>query len=261
MRLIDTHCHLTHNRLGPIASDALARARQAGVVATVCASADLDESAASRAMAEANADVWFMAGIHPHDAAAAPSDFGQRLKELCSHQRCVAVGEIGLDYHYDYSPRAVQRDLFACQLGLAAEIDKPVVVHTREAFDDTLAILQDSGADLSRVVLHSCTEGPENLHRALALGVWVSFSGIVTFNKATELHASAVIVPDDRLMIETDAPFLSPEPVRNMKTNEPANVQHVLRKLAQLRGVAPEALAERTAENAARFFTFAPPSQ
>jgi TatD DNase family protein len=254
MKLIDTHCHLNNGRLRPIASEALQRARQAGVVAVVCASADFPESYASRTLAEANTDVWFTAGVHPHDAAAAPSDLAGRLQALAGHTRCVAIGEIGLDYHYDYSPRDTQRRVFADQLALAARLDMPVVVHTREAFDDTLAILADSPADLSRTVLHSCTEGPENVGRALELGVWVSFSGIVTFKKSDELRQSALLVPRDRLLIETDAPFLSPEPVRKMKVNEPANVAHVAQCLAGVLGVGVEALAELTTANAVRLF-------
>ncbi len=259
MRLIDTHCHLCHGRLRQQVDAVLDRAREAGLVAVICAAGDLHEAKAALGLARRHGDVRCLAGVHPHDAKDAPEGYLAELERLVAEERNVAVGEIGLDYHYDYSPRDVQRRVFAEQLEAAKRLGKPVAVHTREAFEDTLAVLAASGIDGGRIVFHSCTEPEANTRRALDLGAMVSYSGIVTFNKAGGLRRAAAIVPDDRLLIETDAPFLSPEPVRKMRTNEPANVAHVAACLAGVRGVAPEALAELTAANAERFLGLAPP--
>jgi TatD DNase family protein len=254
MRLIDTHCHLTHGRLRPQIAAVLERARQAGVTAVVCAAADLAESHEAAALAGREDDVYCLAGVHPHEAKSAAVDYLAQIERLAADPKNVAIGEIGLDYHYDFSPRDAQRRVFAEQLDLARRIGKPVVVHTREAFEDTMAILKSSGADGRRVVFHSFTEGPAGAATALDLGATISFSGIVTFRNATDLQAAAALVPDDRLLIETDAPFLSPEPLRSMRTNEPANVAHVATFLAALRHSAPEAVAELAAASAERFF-------
>jgi len=233
----------------------LDRARAAGVAAVVCAGADLHESKLALTLARQFEQVYFTAGVHPHDAKDAEEGYLDRIAELAAEARNVAVGEIGLDYHYDYSPRDVQRRVFAEQLELARTLDKPVVVHTREAFADTMRILKDSGIDGGRVVFHSFTEGPDRGREVLDFGAMISFSGIVTFAKSDLLRQTASLVPDDRILVETDAPFLSPEPVRKMKTNEPANVAHVAACLARLRGLDPDAFARLTTANAARFFT------
>ena len=253
-RLIDTHCHIAHRRLYPQAGAVLARAREAGVVATVCAAGDLHESAAALALAREHDGVWCTAGVHPHDAAEAPEGYLRQVEQLAAQAENVAIGEVGLDYHHDFSPRDHQRRVFAEQLDLAGRIGKPVVVHTREAFADTMAILRDSPVDGARVVFHSFTAGADEARAVVGLGAMVSFSGIVTFAKADGLRAAAAIVPDEQLLIETDAPYLSPEPVRKMKTNEPANVAHVAACLAAVRNSTPEAVAELTTANAIRFF-------
>ncbi|MDP7636222.1 MAG: TatD family hydrolase [Phycisphaerae bacterium] len=254
MNLIDTHCHLGDARLRRDVPQALARARQAGVRAVICAAANLRESEASLSLARDYEEVFCMAGVHPHDAKQAPEDYLQQIEQLTAAAENVAIGEIGLDYHYDLSPRSDQRRVFAEQLALAGRIDKPVVVHTREALDDTLAIVRASGADGRRIVFHSFTEGSESVRRVLDLGSAVSFSGIVTFKKMCELRQAARLVPDDRILIETDSPYLSPEPVRKMKTNEPANLTHVARRLGEVRGIPADALAELTTANAIRLF-------
>jgi len=259
MRLIDTHCHLAHGRLRQRTADVLDRARQAGVVGVVCAVGNLCAARAALTLSREHAGVWVTAGVHPHDAKDAGDAYLAELERLASDERNVAVGEIGLDFHYDYSPRDVQRRVFAEQLDLARRLGKPVVVHTREAFDDTMAILRESGADAARVVFHSCTEEEPDLRRAVEFGAMVSFSGIVTFRRTGYLRKAAVGVPDDRLLVETDAPFLSPEPVRKHKTNEPANVVHVAACMASVRDTSLDALAKLTTANAARFFGFSAP--
>lgn len=301
MRLIDSHCHLTHGRLAGDIAQVLQRGRQAGIVAFVCASADLAEAAAAMALAGRHADVFFTAGVHPHEAKAvvsvgakavagegpgaaaegrpgaetdsslgaasctgpggpaSPSLTGrpgylQQLEEFAAADRCMAIGEIGLDYHYDFSARYVQRQVFAEQLALAGRLGTKVVIHTREAFEDTLAIIRESGLGGEQFVFHSCTEEPANVRRMLDLGAMVGFSGIATFKNAAHLRASARLMPAERMLIETDSPYLSPEPVRAMKINEPSNVAHVVRCLAAERGVPAEELAEQTTINAERFF-------
>jgi TatD DNase family protein len=198
--------------------------------------------------------VYALAGVHPHEAKDVPEGYLDEVGRCAAHERNVAVGEIGLDYHYDFSPRPAQREVFAAQLDLAGRLGKPVVIHSREAIDDTLAVLADAGVPGERLVFHSFTAGPDDVRRVLDLGAVVSFAGVVTFARADDNRRAARLVPADRLLIETDAPYLSPEPVRKIKTNEPANVLHTLRKLAEVRAEPPEALAEQTTANARRFF-------
>jgi TatD DNase family protein len=254
MRLIDTHCHLPHGRLRNQLAATLDRARAAGLVHIICATSAIDEAYNARNIARANPNITFTAGVHPHNAADFDDAQLAALRELVSDEECVALGEIGLDYHYDFSPRDAQREAFAAQLALAKELACPVVIHTREAFDDTLAVIAESGVDGSNLIFHSFTEGPDAVRRLLDIGATVSYSGIATFKRTEEIRQGAAIVPDDRILIETDAPYLSPEPVRKMKTNEPANVAHVATCLAALRGVTPETFAEQTTANAIRLF-------
>jgi len=253
-KIIDTHCHLTDRRLAPRADAVLASAAEAGVIAVISAGSSVADSAAAAALARDHPAVYFTAGTQPHDAKDAPADYLDRIERLAGEPKCVAVGEIGLDYHHDLSPRDVQRRVFAEQLALARRLGKPAVVHTREALDDTLAILAESGLDGHRVVFHSFTGPPAQTRRVLATGARVSFSGIVTFAGSDAVRASAALVPDDRLLVETDAPYLSPEPVRKIRPNTPAQVVHVAACLAVVRGADAGALAERATANAAGFF-------
>jgi TatD DNase family protein len=254
MRLIDTHCHLADGRFKRLLEDVLDRARQAGVVGFVCAAGDLREACGALEIARAREGVFCTAGVHPHEAKGVPDDYLQQVEQLAAADENVAVGEIGLDYYRDLSPRRVQKQVFAEQLDLAGRLGKPVVIHTREAFDDTLAILAEGSVEPGRVVIHSCTENAAAVRRVLDWGAAVSFSGIVTYRKTDYLRKAAALVPSDRLLVETDCPYLSPEPVRKMRTNEPANVAHVLGRLAEVRGADAEDLAEQTTVNAARFF-------
>lgn len=252
--LIDTHCHLANPKLAPALDAVLARARAADVRAVLCACADLDEGAQALALAHAHAELYATAGIHPHEAKDAPPDYLAQLTRLASDARNVAIGEIGLDYHYDFSPRPDQQRVLAEQLGLAKSLHKPVVIHTREAFADTLAIVREAGVDCTRIVLHSFSEDLPAARQAIDRGMFISFSGIVTFKKSQPLQEAAKFVPADRLFVETDGPFLSPEPVRKMKINEPANVVHTARRLAELRNCDPQELSRQTTANACGFF-------
>jgi TatD DNase family protein len=255
---IDTHCHLTDRRLAGQVPAVLERAAQAGVQLVISATSDIPDSAAAAKIAAADARVFCTAGVHPHEAKDVPADYIAQLEPLAASPRCLAIGEIGLDYHYDFSPRPAQQRLFAEQLALAARLGKPIVIHTREAWDDTLAIIRQSGADGRRIIFHSFTGDAAQVRQGLDLGACVSFSGIVTFRNASDIRQAALLVGDDRLMIETDAPYLSPEPLRAMKVNEPANVAHVGRFLANLRGCPENHLAEITSANAMRFFGITP---
>jgi len=251
---IDAHCHLAHPRLASDLEAVLSRAKQAAVEVIICAAGNLQESRQAARLSERYPNVYCLAGVHPHDARLASEGYLHELQALAGHPRCVAIGEIGLDYHYDFSPRDVQRRIFGQQLELAGRLGKPVVVHSREAFDETLAILADSNVPPARVVLHSFTEGPDAARRAMELGMAVSFSGIVTFHRASPLREAARLAADDRLLTETDAPYLSPEPVRKMKTNEPANVAHVAALLARVRNVPLADMAQQVRLNARRLF-------
>ena len=254
MKLIDTHCHLAHGRLRQQVPDVLQRARDAGVAAAICAAGDLQESRTALGLAREHEGVYCLAGVHPHAAKEVAEGYLTQLEQLVDRDENVALGEIGLDYHYDFSPREDQRRVFAEQLDLAVRIGKKIVVQPREAFDDTMAILSGAGVDGSRVVFHSFTGTSDEARRALEIGATISFSGIVTFKRSDDLRDAAAFVPDEKILIETDAPFLSPEPVRKMRTNEPAHVAHVATCLATVRNTTPDAIAELTTANAVRFF-------
>jgi TatD DNase family protein len=255
-RFIDSHAHLADPAFGEDRDAVLARARATGALAVVCIGESLAQAVVAREIAHANPRfVFHTAGVHPHDAADfdALRDIDGIRAELA--QGAVAIGECGLDYHYDHSPRTQQRLAFARQLALAREIARPVVVHTREAVDDTKAIIADAGADGVVGVLH-CFTGPAELAEvALAAGWYVSFSGVVTFRKWTD-DALIRLVPDDRLLVETDAPYLAPVPHRG-KRNEPAYLSLTLARVAAARGADVDALGLTTARNTVRFFGLA----
>ncbi len=253
--LIDSHCHLTNGRLAPRVADLLAAARAAGVVACLSAATDVADAKAACGLAKRNAPVFCSAGVHPHEAADAGEHYLSQLADIAAAggAKCVAVGEIGLDYHYDYSPRDVQRRVFADQLELAERLHKPVIVHSREATADTLAALKPFAGRLTGVI-HSFSGDAAGATQFLDQGWYIGFSGIVTFPKADDVRAAAVLVPLDRLLVETDAPYLSPIPVRKIFPNRPDHVAHTARFLGELRGEPLEALAAHTTANAKRLF-------
>ncbi len=239
--MIDTHAHLEPAEAGEV----LARAREAGVDRVVCVATTIAGAHDALALAEAHDGVYACLGIHPHEAGSGEAARVGELRALLAHPRAVAVGETGLDYYRDYAPAAAQRELFTAQLELAAETGKPVVIHTRAADDDTLAALGDHPGT---VVLH-CFSSPALLDTALARRWYVSFAGNVTYKNAYDLRAAALAVPADRLLAETDSPYLSPQPVRGTR-NEPANVRHTVAALAAARGEDATELARRIDENA-----------
>jgi TatD DNase family protein len=254
--LVDSHCHLDPQYFPAGADDAIARAEAAGVGGFVAIGVGQDLAPARAAVALASrlpARVAAAVGIHPHDAVTLDDASYAELAELVRQPEVVAVGEIGLDYHYDHSPRDVQRRTFARLVGLAREVGKPIVVHTRSAPDDTIEVLAGEGAKDVGGVIHCFSEDRAFAEKALDLGFYVSFSGIVTFKKSVAIQEVAAWAPLERVLVETDSPYLAPVPLRG-KPCEPAFVVHTARRVAELRGVALEELAAATTENAERLF-------
>ncbi len=219
---------------------ALARAREAGVTGVVCAGTDVPSSVAALALADATPGVWATVGLHPHHASRGVEGIARLLRDEAGGH-LVAVGECGLDYHYDHSPRPDQRRAFAAQVALAREAGLALVVHTREAWDDTFAVLTAEGVP-DRTVFHCFTGGVAEARRCLDLGAWLSFSGITSFARAEDVRAAAALCPADRLLVETDSPYLAPVPHRG-RPNEPAWVPLVAQAVATARGEAVEAVA------------------
>jgi TatD DNase family protein len=251
----DSHCHLNYKGLVEEQQAVLARARAAGVSTMLNISTRRSEWDEVLGLAEEEADVWASVGIHPHEADAHPEVETALLVERATHPRVVGIGESGLDFYYDHSDRDRQRDSFRAHIGAARETGLPIIVHTREAEADTAAILaEEMGKGRFTGVIHCFTASADFARTALGLGLYISISGIVTFRNAKDLQATAAEVPADRLLIETDAPFLAPVPHRG-RPCEPAFVADTARFLAQLRGETVESLAERTSDNFRALFT------
>ena len=253
--LIDSHCHLNYEGLVERQDEVLANARSAGVQGFLNISTREREWDDVVGLAEREDDVWATVGIHPHEADQ-HSDLGRdKLLQATEHARVIGLGESGLDFYYDKSDRDVQRDLFRMHIGVARETGLPLVIHTRDADDDTAAILaEEKGKGDFPALIHCFTASPEFGRTVLDLGLTISLSGIVTFKNATELQEFAKEIPDDRLLVETDSPFLAPVPHRGKKC-EPAFVRNTAEFVAELRETSVEALAETTTANFFRLFT------
>ncbi len=252
---IDSHCHLNYKGLIEDQPAVMARARAAGVSTMLNISTRESEWDAVIATAERSADVWATVGIHPHEADAHPDVDTARLVAKAAHPRVVGIGESGLDYYYDHSDRARQQTSFRAHIAAARESGLPIIVHTRDAEADTAAILaEEMGKGAYSGVIHCFTASGDFADKALELGLFISISGIVTFKNARDLQQTAARLPADRLLIETDSPFLAPVPNRG-KTCEPAFVADTARFLAELRGETLEALAERTSQNFRTLFS------
>ncbi len=251
MTLVDSHCHLDDPQFDVDRGAAIERARAAGVdvilsVGTGSGPPDLE---AGIRVAETHQGVYATVGVHPHDARKAAEETWREIERLLAHPRVVALGEIGLDYHYDNSPRECQREAFVAQLALARAAGKPVVIHTREAWPDTWAILEEhwrrSGLG---GIMHCFSGGPAEAVRALDMGFLLAFGGVVTYPKAEAVREAARITPSARLLLETDAPYLAPVPHRGRR-NEPAYLVETARRLAEVRGETLDAVASVTAAN------------
>ncbi|HKZ31112.1 MAG TPA: TatD family hydrolase [Vicinamibacteria bacterium] len=252
--MIDSHCHIDMPQFDADRDEVIARAREAGLVEMLVVG-EVDEGEALRRSLRV-AEVYGLpatAGVHPHQARLADEHTYDEIRGLARERRVVAIGEIGLDFHYDYSPRETQREVFRRQIRLARDVGLPIVVHTREADDETAAILEEEAARETGGVIHCFTGGLDLARRSLDLGLLISFSGILAFPRSEVIQQVAREVPEDRLLVETDAPFLAPPPHRG-KRNEPAFVLEVARKLAALRGVSEQGLAEAAQRNYARLF-------
>lgn len=256
--MIDTHCHLTYKGLHERVDEVIAAAVAAGVDRMISVGTTPADAERARALAQRKKNVFFSAGLHPHYAEqytdrAALLD---ALREKLADEKCVALGEMGLDRHYPDPPMDTQRRVFLWQLELAMEsrFTGPIVIHNREATDETLAILRGSGIAPERFVFHCFTGSADELDLILGFGAMVSFTGIVTFNSARQLAEVSDRVPIDRLMIETDSPYLTPEPYRKVRPNEPRYVADVARFLADRRGFSLDALTATVDANAERFF-------
>jgi TatD DNase family protein len=248
---IDAHCHLQFEGRRPTPPGAVARAVEAGVERMVCIGTDLATSREAVRLAGEFPEVWATIGLHPHDASKLGEEW-DGLVDLARSDRVVGIGEAGFDLYYRHSEPDAQEEAFRAQLRLAAERGLPLIIHSRDAWDETFDVLESEGVP-DRTVFHCFTGGPAEAERALALGCWLSYSGIVSFKTADDLRAAAALTPSDRLLVETDAPFLAPVPHRG-KDNEPAFLPAVGAALAAARGETVEAVAEVTRRNALAFF-------
>ncbi len=250
--LIDTHCHLDPEYFPEGADEALSRAHSAGVTGFVCIGVgSVVQARSAVGIARRRPDVWATLGVHPHDAASYDAALEAELVALAAGPRVGAVGEVGLDFHYDHSPRARQAEVFRRFIQLARQLAKPLVIHTRSAPDETLRILTEENARDVGGIIHCFSEDKPFAERALDLGFYLSFSGIVTFKRSLAIQEVAAWAPAERILVETDSPYLAPVPLRG-KRCEPAYVLHTARCVAELRGVGLEELARQTSQNAAR---------
>jgi TatD DNase family protein len=253
--LVDSHCHLNYKGLVEQQGDILARARESGVTAMLNISTREREWDDVIGLAEQEADIWASVGIHPHEADGHTGVDASKLIAKAVNARVVAIGETGLDYYYDHSDRAQQRASFREHIRASRETGLPIIVHTRDAEDDTAQILSEEMAiGEFRGVIHCFTASADFAHKALELGLYISLSGIVTFKNAADLQDVAKWLPEDRILVETDAPFLAPVPHRG-RTGEPAFVADTARFLAKLRGEGEDAIAAQTTDNFYRLFS------
>lgn len=257
--LIDSHCHLDFPDFAGDVDGVIARAKTAGVGRFITISTRVERFAEIVALADAHPEVFCTVGTHPHQAEAEPEVPVAELARLAAHPKCVAIGEAGLDYHYDKAPRAVAAHVFRTHIAAARETGLPLVIHSRDADDDMAAILREEmGRGAFKAVLHCFTASAELARTGLELGLFVSFSGVLTFKGSDALRAIAAEVPLDRVLVETDAPFLAPVPHRG-KRNEPAFVAETAKVLASVKGMDRAALAAATSANVQRLFSKLPP--
>lgn len=250
--LFDSHAHLDDNRFDDDQSQVIQRAAEAGLVGILNAGTNMESSARSIALAEENAIVYAAVGIHPHDAQAAKESDYQQLADWCLTPKVVAIGEIGLDYYYDLSPREIQQQVFMRQIDVARQLKKPIIIHDRDAHGDVLAMIKKEAKGLTGV-LHCFSGSLEMAKEVIKLGFYISFAGPVTYAKDGKLKEVAAHIPLERLLVETDCPYLTPQPYRGRR-NEPAHVKFTAEEVARVRGMEFAALAEAATANTRRLF-------
>ncbi|MHC4131943.1 MAG: TatD family hydrolase [Planctomycetota bacterium] len=254
MNLIDTHSHLTFNQLTDNVDEILQRSREAGVTSWITVGTDPEQNVKVVELAEKYDNLYAAVGIHPHEAKDVTTDTMIHLIKLAEHPKVVAVGETGLDYHYDHSPRDSQKSVFTNHLQIASELKLPVIIHSRQAFDDTIEIVDEFTSKIEKIVFHCFTGTCEQAQVIIDKGFYISFTGAVTFKNAKHVQDAAQLVPIEKMMIETDCPYMSPEPMRKQRINEPALLVHTAKFLAELKNMHPEEFADITTSTAQRFF-------
>jgi TatD DNase family protein len=256
MELIDTHCHLTFDDLAQDIDGVIERSRQAGVTGWITVGTDPEHNDKAIELAERFENMYAAIAIHPHDAKTVTADTMRQLRELARHPKVVAIGETGLDYHYNLSLHEDQRRVFAEHLKIAAECNLPVIIHCRKAFEETMQILDEYRDSVEKVVFHCFSGSAEQAKVVLDRGYYISFTGVVTFKNAEKTRAAANVVPLDRLMLETDCPYMSPEPMRKQKLNEPAFLIHIARFLAEIKGMSLTEFAQVVIDTSRTFFGY-----
>ncbi|OGW44629.1 MAG: hydrolase TatD [Nitrospirae bacterium RBG_16_43_11] len=253
--LIDTHCHLTMPDFEADRSAVIQRAIDAGISHMITIGTDIEDSKRAIALAEGYEFIYAAVGIHPHDARDITDieNVSDTIKKLASKKKVVALGETGLDYHYMHSPAEIQQEHFRLEINLAKSLGLPVIVHSREAKEDTLRILKEEKVEVTGGVLHCFSGDMDMAEKALNMGLYISFSGVITFKNAKKMHDIVKAIPLNRILIETDAPFLTPVPHRG-KRNEPAYVKYTAEKIADIKGISLEELGKTITDNAARLF-------
>ena len=254
-KIIETHCHLDYLKNEPLA-DILKKSEEAGIEKIITIAVEPDNFDAARSIAENNEKVYFSQGIHPHDAKLSTPEALKTIESRVGLDKMVAVGEIGLDYHYDNSPRDIQKDVFRAQLDIAIRNDKPVIIHSRDADEDMIEILSEKAPELKRKgVIHSFTSGPKLAQTALDLGFYLGFNGIITFKKAQEVRDIVDLCPIERILTETDSPFLTPTPHRG-KENAPYYLPFVVKKIAEIKNLPEQEVLDSCYRNAFDLFKF-----
>lgn len=254
MGLIDSHAHLTFPEFSENFEQVLERSTQAGVDRWITVGTDPDDSVKSIELANRFENIYATVGYHPHYAKDVTGDDLVTLQQQLAEKKVVALGEIGLDYHYNFSEPQIQKEIFRKQLGIAEKTNMPVIIHSREAFEDTMAILDEFQGKLKDVVIHCFSGDAEQAKIVVAKGYYVSFTGVVTFKNAQTARDAAAQIPLEKLMVETDCPFMSPAPMRKQKVNEPSLMIHTAAKLAEIKNVSKEEFARVTEQTTINFF-------
>ncbi len=257
VELVDTHCHLTFEPLIADVAGVVERSRAAGVTSWITVGTTLEDSRRAVELAAACENLYAAVGIHPHEAKDGDAVALAALRDLAKQDKVVAIGETGLDFHYNFSKQPDQRRVFVAHLDIARDVNLPVIIHSRNAYDETVEVLDCHGGGLKGVVFHCFSGSAEQAQQLLDRGYYLSFTGVVTFKNADSTRQAVQVVPVDRLMVETDAPYMSPEPLRKQKPNEPALMVHTARCLADLKGISLENLTQATTRNAIAFFRLA----